>query len=43
MIKKINQAASILGLLFCAVLAYGFWKAGLFNSKADKQHNGKFL
>ena len=33
MIKKINQAASILGLLFCAVLAYGFWKAGLFNSK----------
>ena len=33
MIKKINQAVSILGLLFCAVLAYGFWKAGLFNSK----------
>ena len=33
MIKKINQAASILGLVLCAVLAYGFWKAGLFDSK----------
>lgn len=33
MIKKINQAASILGLVFCAVLAYVFWKAGLFDSK----------
>ena len=33
MIKKINQAASILGLVLCAVLAYAFWKAGLFDSK----------
>ena len=33
MIKKINQAASILGLVLCAVLAYVFWKAGLFDSK----------
>ena len=33
MIKKINQAASILGLVLCAVLAYSFWKAGLFDSK----------
>ena len=33
MIKKINQAASILGLVLCAVLAYVFWKAGLFASK----------
>lgn len=33
MIKKINQAASILGLVLCAVLAYFFWKAGLFDSK----------
>ena len=35
MIKKINQAASILGLVLCAVLAYGFWKAGLFDSKEE--------
>lgn len=33
MIKKINQAASILGLVLCAVLAYVFWKAELFDSK----------
>ena len=33
MIKKINQAASILGLVLCAVLAYSFWKVGLFDSK----------
>ena len=33
MIKKINQTASILGLVLCAVLAYVFWKAGLFDSK----------
>ena len=33
MIKKINQAASILGLVLCAVLAYVFWKAGLIDSK----------
>ena len=33
MIKKINQAASILGLVLCAVLAYGFWTAGLFDSR----------
>ena len=33
MIKKINQAASILGLVLRAVLAYVFWKAGLFDSK----------
>lgn len=31
--QKINQAASILGLVLCAVLAYVFWKAGLFDSK----------
>lgn len=33
MIKKINQAASILGLVLCAVLAYVFWKAGLLTPK----------
>ena len=33
MIKKINQAASVIGLLLCCVLGYMFWKAGLFESK----------
>lgn len=33
MIKKINQAASVMGLLLCCVLGYRFWQAGLFASK----------
>lgn len=33
MMKKINQAVSVLGFLLCMALAWNFWKAGLFSSK----------
>lgn len=33
MVKTINRAVSILGLALCCVMAYGFWRAGLFDSR----------
>ena len=33
MVKTVNRAASVLGLVLCCVLAYSFWRAGLFDSR----------
>ncbi|EFB77434.1 TVP38/TMEM64 family protein [Subdoligranulum variabile] len=33
MVKTINRAASVLGLVLCCVMAYSFWRAGLFDSR----------
>ncbi len=33
MVKTINRAASVLGLVLCCVLAYSSWRAGLFDSR----------